>query len=116
MADLEHEEAAAVASGDAAGAADRRHERVLLEEAIVMLQQRRDSRDHRLHVLAKLTERTPTTRGPKQMVTAREIADARQKLMDAGQDYGERSIAAKLGVSRDAVRYALGKDRRKSRN
>lgn len=115
MEELARAEAEAVAAGDAAAAADRRHERVLLEEAIIMLRQRRDARDHRLQVLAKLTERPRAIKGPKPMTTDREIATARQKLMDAGRDYGERSIARELGVSRDAVRYALGKDRRTPR-
>lgn len=56
--------------------------------------------------------REPERPGPRPMTTAEEVELARQELEDRGMPSGERSIAKLLGVSRDAVRYALGKDRR----
>lgn len=50
--------------------------------------------------------------GPSPMVTASEVDRARETLIAQGRHSGERSIARLLGVSRDAVRYAEGKDRR----
>lgn len=50
--------------------------------------------------------------GPQPMTTIPEVERARRDLQAEGVWAGERSIARKLGVSRDAVRYALGKDRR----
>ena len=46
------------------------------------------------------------------MTTLAEVEATREMLAAAGQPSGERSIAKWLGVSRDAVRYAQGKDRR----
>lgn len=52
-------------------------------------------------------------RGPRPMTTAEEVERVRAELeASPGESPGERSIAKRLGVSRDAVRYALGKDRR----
>jgi hypothetical protein len=50
--------------------------------------------------------------GPRPMTNPAEIHAKRAELLAAEQPHGERSIAKALGVSRDAVRYALGKDRR----
>lgn len=49
--------------------------------------------------------------GPRPLVERADVLAARAELEAAGLPAGERSIAARLGVSRDAVRYALGKDR-----
>lgn len=112
LADLEEEERYAIARGDAEAAADRRAERMLLEEAALMLQQRREQLAHHLEALPRPERKA---RGPKPMTSALEVARTRQRLKDAGKPYGERTIALELGVSRDAVRYALGKDRRQPR-
>ena len=50
--------------------------------------------------------------GPDPMTTLAEVEATRQILAAAGQPSGERSIATRLGVSRDAMRYVQGKDRR----
>ncbi len=50
--------------------------------------------------------------GPDPMTSLAEVEATREMLAAAGQPSGERSIAKWLGVSRDAVRYAQGKDRR----
>lgn len=55
------------------------------------------------------TDPAPTS-GPRPMVAAEEVEAMRQKLEADDMPSGERSIAKALGVSRDAVRYALGKD------
>jgi hypothetical protein len=52
------------------------------------------------------------THGPKPATTREEVDRTRRLLADRGKPTGERAIGAYLGVSRDAVRYALGKDRR----
>jgi hypothetical protein len=52
-------------------------------------------------------------RGPAGMVTRLQVDEARRALKESGKDSGERKIADHLGVSRDAVRYALGKDGRR---
>ena len=51
-------------------------------------------------------------RGPRPMTTRAEVEAKRSELDAANRWSGERSIGLELGVSRDAVRYALGKDRR----
>jgi hypothetical protein len=53
-----------------------------------------------------------TRSGPKPSTTKPAVEAARARLIQAGEPSGERAIAAHLGVSRGAVRYALGKDRR----
>lgn len=53
-----------------------------------------------------------SARGPRPMTTPEEIVQAKRRLEAAEKPSGERPIAKELGVSRDAVRYALGKDRR----
>lgn len=63
--------------------------------------------------------------GPAPMTTPEAVAGARADLEAqeaasaavegrAARSVGERKIAAKLGVSKGAVRYALGKDRHRS--
>jgi hypothetical protein len=52
--------------------------------------------------------------GPRPMVSREEVERTRRELLDDRWPAGERSIAKVLGVSRDAVRYALGKDRRRT--
>jgi orotate phosphoribosyltransferase-like protein len=47
------------------------------------------------------------------MLTREQVEHAGQDLASRGLPAGERSIALELGVSRDAVRYALGKDQRR---
>ena len=59
--------------------------------------------------------RSRRTRGPEPMTRLEEVEAAREALKAADQHSGERAIAKKLGISRDAVRYALGKDRREGR-
>jgi hypothetical protein len=78
-------------------------------------------RPERLVAPSRALQEPPTTAapgkrpGPKPL--SREVVVAsRQKLEVAGKPSGERSIAADLGSSRDAVRYALGKDRPKPRS
>jgi hypothetical protein len=56
-------------------------------------------------------EGTEKKGGPSPMTTEEEVERMRAELVAAGKPSGERSIAAALGVSRDAVRYAEGKDR-----
>jgi hypothetical protein len=51
--------------------------------------------------------------GPRPIIDRADVERARSEL--AGEWHGERSVAGRLGVSRDAVRYALGKDRRRKR-
>jgi hypothetical protein len=51
--------------------------------------------------------------GPSPMLTREQVEHAGQDLASRGLPAGERSIALELGVSRDAVRYALGKDQRR---
>lgn len=109
LEELKGDEEVAIAQGDAETAVQRRGERVLLEERAIDLAQR-VTRHERL--VAMLPNPKPA-RGPQPMVTALEIARKRQELLGAGKPFGERSIAKALGVSRDSVRYALGKDRRK---
>src|SRR5215208_7125808 len=53
-----------------------------------------------------------TQPGPKPSTTPTAVDAARRRLEQDGQPSGERPIAADLGVSRGAVRHALGKDRR----
>lgn len=53
--------------------------------------------------------------GPPPMTTADEVERIRRRLVEDERPAGERSIAKEIGVSRDAVRYALGKDRRATR-
>lgn len=50
--------------------------------------------------------------GPAPITSLEEVEKTRAQLKKDGRPSGERSIASALGVSRDAVRYALGKDRR----
>ena len=50
-------------------------------------------------------------KGPAPMTTAEQVEATRRQLVDDDLPAGERSIARRLGTSRDAVRYALGKDR-----
>ena len=58
-------------------------------------------------------ERRP---GPRPATTREEVDAKRAELTsDLGRPPGERMIADALGVTRDAVRYALGKDRRRKR-
>jgi hypothetical protein len=52
-------------------------------------------------------------RGPRPMTTRAKVEAKRAELEADGEPAGERSIAKALGVSRDAVRFALGKDRRR---
>lgn len=59
-------------------------------------------------------EPRPNRPGPKPSTTAEAVEAERRRLEQDGAPAGERSIAEKLGVSKGAVRYALGKDRRKS--
>jgi hypothetical protein len=47
--------------------------------------------------------------GPSPMLTREQVERTGQDLASRGLPDGERSIARQLGVSRDAVRYALGK-------
>ena len=55
--------------------------------------------------------------GPSPMLTREKVERMGQDLASRGLPAGERSIARELGVSRDAVRYALGKDQgRRSRS
>jgi hypothetical protein len=55
--------------------------------------------------------------GPSPMLTRERVERMGQDLASRGLPDGERSIARELGASRDAVRYALGKDRgRRSRS
>ncbi len=54
--------------------------------------------------------------GPSPLAKPDEVERVRRELEAAGESAGERSIAKKLGVSRDAVRYTLGKDRRRPRS
>ncbi len=49
--------------------------------------------------------------GPSQATSLPKVEAARERLAAQGRRCGERSIATELGVSRGAVRYALGKDR-----
>jgi hypothetical protein len=49
--------------------------------------------------------------GPPPITTPQAVEQTRRELESRGQSTGERSIALEFGVSRDAVRYALGKDR-----
>jgi len=51
--------------------------------------------------------------GPRPLVSRSEVEAARAELVERGLPAGERKLAERLGVSRDAVRYALGKDRRR---
>jgi hypothetical protein len=51
--------------------------------------------------------------GPSPMLTREQVERTGQDLASRCQPAGERSIAHELGVSRDAVRYALGKDPRR---
>jgi hypothetical protein len=53
------------------------------------------------------------TRGPRPMVEREAVERTRRELVTNGEPSGERMIAKRLGVSRDAVRYALGKDRKR---
>lgn len=59
-------------------------------------------------------QRSGSQPGPEPITTKAEVDRARKELNDEGRPSGERSIAGRLGVSRDAVRYASGKDRRRS--
>ena len=54
-----------------------------------------------------------TRHDPRQTFTEAEVESARATLHKLGLPSGERAIAKHLGGSRDAVRYALGKDRRR---
>lgn len=108
-AELERDERDAVQRGDAAAAVELRSQRMLLEEARLMLEQRQAVAWRRRE---QLPAPAKADRGPGPMTTALEVARKRQELEDDGKPSGERSIATALGVSRDAVRYALGKDRR----
>jgi len=65
-------------------------------------------------VLAELRSQAASAEGksgPPPMTTREEVERTRRDLASRERPAGERSIAAELGVSRDAVRYALGKDR-----
>jgi hypothetical protein len=53
----------------------------------------------------------PVRPGPQPITTREEVEAERRRLVEEGKPAGERSIAKALGVGRDAVRYALGKDR-----
>ena len=55
----------------------------------------------------------PPRPGPRPLITRADVEGARRDLQRGGAASGERSIAKILGVSRDTVRYALGKDRRR---
>ena len=111
LARLERAERAAIAAGDAETAVQRRGERVLMEQQVIEL---RALKARFERTVARLPGPTPSKHGPKQMVTALEIARKRQELVEQDLPHGERPIAKALGVSRDAVRYALGKDKRKA--
>jgi hypothetical protein len=49
------------------------------------------------------------------MATGDQVEAMRELLAASRRPSGERSIARELGISRDAVRYALGKDRKRPR-
>jgi hypothetical protein len=67
----------------------------------------------RRRLRAKAAAELPPGSGPQPLTSAAEIEATRQRLEAEGKPHGERSIARELSVSRDAVRYALGKDRRR---
>lgn len=64
----------------------------------------------------RATATTAATPGPRGIVSKAEVEAKRVELVANDEPAGERSIARALGVSRDAVRYALGKDRRRPRD
>jgi DNA-binding CsgD family transcriptional regulator len=66
-----------------------------------------------LRELAARPEPRPDAHGPRPMITAAEVARTRQRLIADGELHGEREIARALGVSRGAVRWTEGKDRRR---
>ncbi|HYK96140.1 MAG TPA: hypothetical protein VE011_09785 [Candidatus Dormibacteraeota bacterium] len=57
-------------------------------------------------------EPRPTRPGAPAATNSEAVAAARQRLVEAGQPSSEQAIATQLGVSRGAVRWAEGKDRR----
>jgi hypothetical protein len=59
--------------------------------------------------------RQPSRPGPPPMATGDQVEAMRELLAASRRPSGERSIARELGISRDAVRYALGKDRKRPR-
>jgi hypothetical protein len=63
---------------------------------------------------AAIVESEPerTRPGPPGSTTRAAVEAMRQRLEADDKPSGERAIADALGVSRGAVRYALGKDRR----
>lgn len=60
-------------------------------------------------------EPRPTGGGRLPATSLEDVEQAQRDLVAAGEPSGERAIAARLGVSRGAVRHALGKDRRPAR-
>jgi hypothetical protein len=73
------------------------------------------ARAPRAEAARKAAARAPGSRGPRPMTTREAVDAMRRQLVDDSEPSGERPIAKRLGVSRDAVRYALGKDRRRPR-
>lgn len=70
--------------------------------------ERRTAQQAVMDAQARLEDGT-TLRDPRQMVTRALVEATRSQLADDGRPSGEREIALELGVSRDAVRFALGK-------
>ena len=58
-------------------------------------------------------ERRPPRPGPPPLLTKAQVDKKRAELAADGLPCGERSLAAALGASRDAVRSALGKERQR---
>jgi hypothetical protein len=110
LADLEAEERAARETADWATAQQRSAERTLLTEAMADLEERMAANQRVRAEAAKLNRPRPA-HGPAPMVSAELVLTTQARLMADGKPYGERAVAKALGVSRSAVRYALGKDR-----
>jgi hypothetical protein len=110
LADLEAEERAAREAADWSTADQRRGERERLAEAVELLEDRMN-RHRRVRAEAAKLNRPRPGHGPAPMVSAELVLATQARLMADGKPYGERAVAKALGVSRSAVRYALGKDR-----
>jgi hypothetical protein len=110
LADLEAEERAAREAADWSTADQRRGERERLAEAVELLEDRMNRRRRVRAEAAKLNRPRPA-HGPAPMVSAELVLTTQARLMADGKPYSERAVAKALGVSRSAVRYALGKDR-----